>query len=66
MNTATKVDHNTRNHQPGDRVSMKRDPDLGGRVLKILPHPAYGQSYLIKWDHILHPGEGWCDSDFAV
>jgi hypothetical protein len=65
VNTATDLDRNTRNHQPGDRVAMKRDPDLGGKILEILPHPAYGQSYLVKWDHLRHPGEGWGDYDLA-
>ena len=60
---APDIDRNTRAHSIGGQVAMKLDPDFGGQILDILPHPAYGRSYLVKWSHLPHPGEGWCDND---
>lgn len=68
MSTEANTDlaRNTRNHSVGDKVTMKRDPnDYSGRVLEILPHPAYGRSYLVKWTHLDCAGDGWCDHDLA-
>mgnify|MGYP003441489263 FL=1 len=63
--TNTAADRNTRNHSIGDQVTMKRNTNTRGQILDILPHPAYGQSYLIKWSHLRHPGEGWGDHDLV-